>query len=279
MGRFFAAIGRFFNLYFLRRSEGIRRAADEQFTGSVGGIRAAFAIERDSLASDFRDLQEAVSGVLNVVEQRKALLRNLGEEEKDLSTRLEGALVAAERAQAASNAEELAQAKAAYERYKNRLTEIDGQQERVTGQVTELETSLQRHMVRLTELKARLEGLTQQEAEAVADFVSAREIVELNNRLMNAQDSLRESPVGTVMERVRQMSSQARITEKLVGTDARLQDEEYERIGQASAAGTDFEAVLAARRAAKEGGQQTPEPAREAASGSGPGPAPERPQL
>lgn len=277
MGRFFAAIARFFNFILLRRSEEIRRAADEQFTGSVTGIRAAFAIERDSLAKDFRELQEAVAGVLNVVEQRKAQLQDLNEEEKQLQTRLEGTLVAAEAAQAKSDEHALAEAKAAYERYKARLTEIDALQERLTGQVGELEASMEKHMLRLTELKARLEKLPQQEAEAVADFVSSREIIELNNRLMNAQDSLREGPVATVIERVREMSSQARITEKLVGTDAKLQDEQYKRIGEAARAGEDFDAVLVARRERRAAaGAEPREAGRESASEA---PSPERPQL
>src|SRR5438128_8537786 len=111
MDRFFAAIGRFFRFSFLRRSEDIRRAADEQFTGSVTGIRAAFAIERDSVASDFRELQAAVSGVLNVVEDRKAELAKLNDEEKQLSSRLEGALVAAEKAQADGDEQAIQQSK------------------------------------------------------------------------------------------------------------------------------------------------------------------------
>jgi hypothetical protein len=94
---------------------------------------------------------------------------------------------------------------------------------------------------------------------------------------MNAQDSLRESPVASVMERVREMSAQARITEKLVGTDARLQDQQYERLGQSSLAGDDFEAVLAARREQREGAPQTEKAAPEKATLEQP--TPERPQL
>src|SRR5438874_12931657 len=98
MGRFFDAILRFVTFGFLRRSEDIRRAADAQFTGSPEGIRAAFAIERDARAEDFRNLQESVAGVLNVVEERKGQLKDLAEEEKQVSSLLEGALVAAEQA-------------------------------------------------------------------------------------------------------------------------------------------------------------------------------------
>ncbi len=272
MGRFFAAIGRFFSFLFLRRSEDIRRAADEQFTGSPEGIRAAFAIERDALARDFRTLQETVAEVLNIVEDRKQQLTSLDAEEERLLSQVEGALAAAEKAQAENNAEEFERSKAAHGRYSARLAEIDGLQEGISAQVTDLEGGLQRHMMTLTDLKGKLERLPQQEAEAVAEFVSAQKITELNNRLMNAQDSLRESPVAAVQERVKRLSAQARITEKLVGTDVKLQDQEYERLGAQSRSGTDFEALLAARKAKREG--VTPE-AREAT----PEQAPDRPQL
>ena len=283
MGRFFAAIRRWFNFYFLRRSEDVRRSADEQFTGSVEGIRAAYAIDRDKLASDFRGLQEAVGQVLTVVEDKKIRLERLDAEEKTLQTQLNGAIRAAEKAQAESNTEEFAKAQAAYSRYKARLTEIDGEQERLSGEVASLETSIQSHMSRLTEFQARLEALPAEEAATVADFVSAKQIIELNNRLMNASDSLKEGPTATVREQVRQMSAQARITEKLAGTDVTLQDRQYAELGRDMEGADSLEAVLAARkaqRAAVEGGTPVAEAAAgEAAVGEAPAEPTERPRI
>jgi chromosome segregation ATPase len=288
MGRFFAAIRRWFNFYFLRRSEDVRRSADEQFTGSVEGIRAAYAIDRDKLASDFRGLQEAVGQVLTVVEDKKIRLERLDAEEKTLQAQLNGAIRAAEKAQAESNTEEFAKAQAAYSRYKARLTEIDGEQERLSGEVASLETSIQSHMSRLTEFQARLEALPAEEAATVADFVSAKQIIELNNRLMNASDSLREGPTATVREQVRQMSAQARITEKLAGTDVTLQDRQYAELGRDMEGADSLEAVLAARkaqRAAAEGGTPVAEAAAgeagvgEAVTGEAPTEPTERPRI
>ena len=210
MGRFFASIRRWFDFFFLRRSEDVRRSADGQFTGSVEGIRAAYAIDRDRLAKDFRGLQEAVAQVLQVSEDKKIRLERLDAEEKDLQAQLNGAIRAAEQAQATGNTAGYEKAQAAYTRYKSRLTEIDASQEQLSAEVAALEKSIQTHMGRLTEFQARLEALPQEEAETVADFVSAKQIIELNNRLMNASDSLKEGPTATVREQVRQMSSQAR---------------------------------------------------------------------
>jgi chromosome segregation ATPase len=282
MGRFFAAVRRWFAFFFLRRSEDVRRSADGQFTGSVEGIRAAYAIDRDRLAKDFRGLQEAVAQVLTVVEDKKIRLERLGSEERDLQSQLNGAIRAAEQAQASGDTAAYDKAQAAYTRYKARLTEIDAQQESLTADIAGLEKSIQTHMSRLTEFQARLEALPQEEAETVADFVSARQIIELNNRLMNASDSLKEGPTATVREQVRQMSSQARITEKLAGTDVKLQDQEYATLGRELEGSDSLEAVLRARkaqRAAAEGGT-TEAPATEAGSTDAAGPTPvERPRI
>lgn len=277
MGRFFAAIRRFFNFFFLRRSEDVRRAADEQFTGSVGGIRAAYAIDRDRLASDFRGLQEAVGQVLTVVEDKRIRLERLGTEEGQLQTQLNGAIKAAETAQASGDTAEYEKSKAAYARYKARITEIDATETRLSGEITELEARIQTHMGRLTDLQARLEALPDQEAETVSEYVSAKQIIELNNQLMNASDSLREGPTATVREQVRTMSAQARITEKLVGTDVNLQDRQYADLGREMAGEDSLEAVLKARRTQRDGA--APEPAAtEAESAEGPAAA-ERPRI
>jgi hypothetical protein len=278
MGRFFAAIRRWFNFFFLRRSEDVRRSADEQFTGSVDGIRAAYAIDRDRLAKDFRGLQEAVAQVLTVVEDKKIRLERLDTEEKDLQTQLNGAIRAAEQAEATGDTDAYQKAQAAYSRYKARLTEIDATQERLTADVSQLETSIQTHMNRLTEFQARLEALPAEEAETVAEFVSAKQIIELNNRLMNASDSLKEGPTATVREQVRQMSSQARITEKLAGTDVRLQDQEYAQLGKELEGSDSLEAVLRARKAQREAADATPLPETEATETEAGAPV-ERPRI
>jgi chromosome segregation ATPase len=281
VGRLIAAIRRFFNFFFLRRSEDVRRAADEQFTGSVEGIRAAYAVDRDRLAKDFRGLQEAVAQVLTVVEDKKIRLERLDTEERDLQTQLNGAIRAAEQAQAANDTAEYEKASAAYARYKARVTEIDESQARLAAEVTQLESSIGTHMSRLTELQSRLEALPAEEAETVAEFVSARQIIELNNRLMNAADSLKEGPTATVREQVRQMSAQARITEKLAGTDVHLQDRQYAELGREMEGADSLEAVLRARRAQREAAERGEVPAAEAETGESAEPAApaERPRI
>ena len=198
-----------------------------------------------------------------------------------LQAQLNGAIRAAEQAQATGDTAGYEKAQAAYTRYKTRLTEIDASQEQLSAEVAALEKSIQTHMGRLTEFQARLEALPQEEAETVADFVSAKQIIELNNRLMNASDSLKEGPTATVREQVRQMSSQARITEKLAGTDVKLQDQEYATLGKQMEGEDSLEAVLRARKAQRAAAEGTPlpeQPVAESATAEPAEPA-ERPRI
>ncbi|HEY8167840.1 MAG TPA: hypothetical protein VIF84_03930 [Candidatus Limnocylindrales bacterium] len=287
MARFFAAIRRYFDFFFLRRSEDVRNAADQQFTGSVEGIQAAYAVDRDRLAKDFRSLQEAVAQVLTIAEDKKIQLERLGDEEQRLQIQLNGAINAAEQAQASSDTEAYEQAKAAFTRYQARMTEIDADQARLTNEVTNLEASMKTHMQRLTALQAELERLPQEEAETIAEYVSAKQVIELNNRLMHAYDSLQEGPSSVVRAEVRKMSAQARITEQLAGTDVKLQDQEYAQLGREMAGEDSLEAVLRARRAERQGATGVPAAVQEPAAADGPAPAespaapppPERPQI
>ena len=86
------------------------------------------------------------------------------------------------------------------------------------------------------------------------------------------------------------MSAQARITEQLAGTDVKLQDQQYAQLGREMAGEDSLEAVLAARRAEREGGgvatprgrraePAAPDAQRRRRSAPAGGPPPERPQI
>ena len=57
------AIFRYFRFWNWRKARGIVQAADEQFTGSVDGIDAAFEMHRDTMIQRFTGLRDAISEV------------------------------------------------------------------------------------------------------------------------------------------------------------------------------------------------------------------------
>ena len=65
------AIFRYFRFWNWKKARGIIKAADEQFTGSVDGISAAFDIQKDTMVAQFTGLRDAIAEVEAVLEDKR----------------------------------------------------------------------------------------------------------------------------------------------------------------------------------------------------------------
>jgi phage shock protein A len=259
----FRAILRYFRFWNWKKARGIIKAADEQFAGSVDGISAAFDIQKDKMVSQYQGLRDAISEVEAVLEDKRARLEALNQEEEELLGKREGALAMAEKAKEADDMKEYEKHAHAFERFQVRIEEIDTAQERLNKEVTEASGKRDKYMLQLSDFQAQIEKMPQNKAEAIADFVSAKQIIELNDRLQGLETSLDRGPISAVLETNKRLTAKARISQKLANTDVRLQDKEYERAGRESTAKSKMEQMLAARKVEKE--QKTGEKAETAA--------------
>jgi len=247
------ALWRFVTFYRVRKALGLVRAANEQFTGSTSGIRDAFDIEVNQKVQEYKQLETAVAEVENVIETKRLELERLNNEEKELLKKREGALALAEKAQAEGNNDGFVQHQAAFTRFQSRINEIEERQKSLAGQTKQYEDSMKKYMLQLTKMQAYIQALPAKKAEAMADFVSAKRIIELNHRLMGIKTSFEEGPVSLVLEENRKLTAQARVTEKMAGTNVEIQDTMYADAGRSSEGGDVFAKMLAARKAQKEG--------------------------
>ncbi len=246
-----SAVFRYFRFWNWRKARYIMAAADDQFTGSVDGIDAAFEMHRDTMVERFNGLRDAISEVESVLEEKRSRLEKLNEEETELLQKREGALTLAEQAKASGDTEEYEKHAAAFERFQVRIEEIEAMQERLGVEIGETSGTMDRYMIQLQEMQAEVERLPTQKAEAIADFVSAKQIIELNDRLQGLETSIDRGPISAVMDANRKLTAKARITEKLAGADVRVQDKAYERAGRVSTARSKMDDMLAARSAEK----------------------------
>ena len=246
------ALWRFITFYRLRKALGLVRAANEQFTGSTSGIRDAFDLEVNQKVQEYKQLESAVAEVENVIETKRLELERLNNEEKDLLKKREGALALAEKAQVEGNNDAFAQHQAAFTRFQSRINEVEERQKSLAEQTEQYEDSMKKYMLQLTRMQAYIQSLPAKKAEAIADFVSAKRIIELNHRLMGIKTSFEEGPVSLVLEENRRLTAQARVTEKMAGTNVELQDTMYADAGRSSESGDVFTKMLAARKAQKE---------------------------
>jgi chromosome segregation ATPase len=243
---------RFFTFWKLRKALGLVRAADRQFTGSVEGIRDAFDIHAERLKSQYHELRDAVAQMDGVLEETRMGLEDLNKKEQDLINKREGALTKYEAAQAAGNQQEMATHKAAFDRFDGQIQAIEGQQQEKEALIAAHQGRMGDFERQLTRLQAEVQKLPADKAAAIADFVSAKKIVELNDRLTGMQSSIDRGPIEAVLAHNRELTAKARVSTRLAGTDVTRQDDEYAAVGQTTKSSDRMAAMLAARKAEKE---------------------------
>jgi hypothetical protein len=248
----FRAILRYFRFWNWKKARGIIKAADEQFTGSVDGISAAFDIQKDKMVAQYHGLRDAISEVEAIMEDKRSRLDDLNKEEEELLRKREGALAKAEEAKAANDTKAYEKHAHAFERFQVRIDEIEQIQARLEQDVKDTSQSMSKYMLQLQTFQAEIQKLPQQKAEAIADYVSSKKIVELNDRLQGLETSLDRGPISAVLETNKKLTAQARISEKLAETDVKLQDKEYDMAGRESTARNKMDQMLAARQLEKE---------------------------
>lgn len=248
----FRAILRYFRFWNWKKARGIIKAADEQFTGSVDGISAAFDIQKDKMVTQFHGLRDAIAEVEAILEDKRSRLEELNEEEEGLLRKREGALAKAEEAKEANDMKAYEQHAHAFERFQVRIDEIEQTQARLQQEVADTSQTMDKYMLQLQDFQAEIEKMPQQKAEAIADFVSSKKVIELNDRLQGLETSIDRGPISAVLEANKKLTAKARISEKLAKADVKLQDKEYEKAGRESTARSKMEQMLAARRLEKD---------------------------
>jgi chromosome segregation ATPase len=248
----FRAFLRYLRFWNWKKARGIIKAADEQFTGSVDGISAAFDIQKDKMVTQFHGLRDAIAEVENVLEDKRSRLEALNKEEENLLRKREGALARAEDAQEANDTKAYEKHAKAFERFQVRIDEIEATQARLQQEVAEASVTMEKYMLQLQDFQAEIEKMPQQKAEAIADYVSSKKIIELNDRLQGLETSLDKGPISAVLDVNKKLTAKARISEKLAKADVRLQDKEYENAGRESTAKSKMDQMLAARRVEKD---------------------------
>ena len=247
-----SALWRFVSFYKLRKALGIARAADRQFTGSTQGISDAFTIHRDKLVQEYKDLESGVAQYEQVIEGRRIELEELDKRESILIQQRDGALAKAEEAQTKNNQEDLTKHKAAFMRFQDELNQIEARKEEIKSEVSVGEEQMKTYLLQLTKMQDDIRKLSAQKAQAIADFVSSQKIMDLNNRLRGLTSTGEAGPIDAVLKANQELKAQARISSKLAGTDVAVQDNEYAAAGRSSTADTQFEQMMAARKASRE---------------------------
>lgn len=202
------------------------------------GIKAAFKSTRDTWTRQYHEVRDAVSQLLMVMEQKRAEIEKLQQELKDAEIRKRGAV---EKFKATK--EEKYQV--AFSQTHTRIGEIEARLQVLNTEVVQMEKRVDGYKLRLTEMQANINKLEKQEAEAIADIVSGKQIVDLNDRLQNLSTSLHDQNLQAIEKARQKVTAKAKLSDQLAGTDTAQIDREVMAAGLSGDAADEFSRMLA----------------------------------
>lgn len=206
---------------------------------SPAGIKAAYRQARTDWTGKYKEVRDAVSQILMVLETKKQEFERLAKEETDLETKKRGAI---ERFKATNDAKY----QQAFQDAHNRVTQVDARQTELEAEIKDLDGKVGGYKLKLTEMQREINGLDQKEAEAIADIVSSSQIVQLNDRLSNLSTTLNDQSLQAIEKQRQKVKASAKLSDQLSGTDAQGIDRELMTAGTTTAAMDEFNKMLAA---------------------------------
>ena len=248
----FAALWRLISFYKLRQALGLVRAADAQFTGSAEGISDAYELQREKLVTEYKQFMSALAEVESAVEQKRERVKVVKQKKKESEKALEGALAVYEKAQAAGDQKTMAEAERDGESFRQEVNRLTEQEHELETEIDDQEQKLGDLEGRLTEMQREIGNLTTEKADAVADFVSNKNLLDAHERLMGLKSRMDSGPIDAVRKANRDLAAKARVAGRLSGADADHVKDKYVHAGENSVASSDFKKLVEARKTEKE---------------------------
>lgn len=223
------------------------RAGDDLVSQSPEAIRSTYAVAIQEAKKRYKEMEEAVALLARERERSEEALRNLDREEQELLKKLEGALSAAV-AEPNNPAH-----REAGTRYQVRIQEIDAKQEALTQELDSQSGKVEEYKTRLRGFMTEIEQLKREQGEMVAEFMSSRQVLVLEDRLKGLSETAVDESVVAIREKVANLKAQAKIASELRSAEVGAHDGTYERIGEETLAANKFDELLKARLEAKAG--------------------------
>jgi phage shock protein A len=221
------------------------RAGDDLVSSSPEAIRATYATAIDDAKRRYKEMEKAVALLAAQRQKTEMTLKDLANEEAELNSKLEGSLVAAE-----SDPTDFSH-KEAGTRYLTRIQEIDEKQAKLAGELDSQSARVEEYKTKLRTFMDEINKLKREQGEMVAEYISAQQVVQLEDRLKGLGESAVDESLVAIREKVSTLQARAQISAEMRGATVTTQDQTYERLGKEREVSSKFDDLLKARTAAK----------------------------
>lgn len=218
-------------------------------------VRGAYEDIISDKKGNIQSYKQAIGQLIALVERKKSTVKSLTDEVENLEELKSGAIAKAQQTAAALQengmAPEEVKQHAEYARCVTAYQEFNTNLEDKTRQISELENDIEEaqagidnHKIQITGLHRDLEQIKNEQSEAVADLITAKEQEEIADMLSGI------SMDGTSAEltRMREIREKAKgrsvVAQELAGTDSRAEEQEFLAAARSSSTSDEFDALI-----------------------------------
>ncbi len=132
----------------------------------------------------------------------------------------------------------------AFQDFKSTIDEKTPRIAELEDDVHEMDAAISGHKVQVTEMLREVERLRSEQAEAVAEIITAKEEAELNDMLAGISKNRTSEELADMRELRIQVKANARVSKELAGTDQKAQEAEFMHYAQTSKTSDEFDALI-----------------------------------
>ena len=237
----------------------IERKSDDLLS-SASGIKATYQQTREKWTKQYAEIREAIAQLMMVLEQKRKAVKSISEEASSIKIKMKGAVEQYKKTNEPKYQE-------AFTELFSRDKQLLEKQKLLNSEIGELHNKVENYKEKLNDMQVRIKGLKSQEAEAIADIVSSKQIISLNDRLSDLSTDLDDQNLRAIENRRESLKAQAKLSGELATVEEIDNlDKELLTVGNQSEAEDVFAAMLAEKSqqdSSKSGSENTREMKRE----------------
>ena len=224
-------------------------------------VRGAY---EDIISENKRNIQrykEAIGQLIALVEQKRSSVKTLTDEVGNLEELKTGAIAKAQQTAADLQKQGMAPEEVkqhteytrcvtAYQEFNSNLQEKEGRITELESEIEQAQADIDSHKVQITSLHRELDKIKNEQSEAVADLITAKEQEEIADMLSGISMDGTSADLTRMREIREKAKGRSKVAQELAGTDSRSDEEEFLTAARSSSASDEFDALIF-------GGQQT----------------------
>ena len=266
-------ITRFFKAIWYTLTGRAHESADRMMENPEA-VRGAY---EDIISDNKRNIQsykQAIGQLIALVEQKRSSVKTLTDEVSNLEELKTGAIAKAQQTAADLQKEGMAPEEVkqhaeytrcvtAYQEFSTNLQEKEARITELENEIEQAQADIDSHKVQITSLHRDLEKIKNEQSEAVADLITAKEQEEIADMLSGISMDGPSAELTRMREIREKAKGRSKVAQELAGTDSKSEEDEFLTAARASSTSDEFDALIFGAQQADTQPEIEPEPAKE----------------